>query len=87
MTRTLIHETWGDHAALLARSASAPSGSVGVVQPQVAVVATPDDPLRLEYGGVLEHVSVTYETYGELNAARDNAVLLCHALTLSLIHI
>jgi homoserine O-acetyltransferase len=81
VTRTLIHETWGDHAALLARSTSAPSGNVGVVQPQVAVVATPEDPLKLEYGAALEHVSVTFETYGELSAERDNAVLLCHALT------
>lgn len=81
MTRTLMHETWGDHAALLARSEWGTSGGVGVVHPQVATVATPEHPLKLEVGGTLPHVTVTFETYGELNAKRDNAVLLCHALT------
>ena len=76
----LVHETWGDHAALLARSHGS-SGGVGVVKPQTLTVATAENPLRLEYGGVLNDVCVTFETYGELNAAKDNAVLLCHALT------
>jgi homoserine O-acetyltransferase/O-succinyltransferase len=40
-----------------------------------------DQPLALEVGGQLEGVTVTYETYGELNAARDNAILVCHALS------
>ncbi len=77
---TLVHETWGDHAALLARSQDGSAG-VGVVRPQTLTVATPDDPLRLEYGSTLSEVCVTFETYGELNTAKDNAVLLCHALT------
>lgn len=34
-----------------------------------------------ECGGVLPEVEVQYETYGRLNAARDNVILLCHALT------
>ena len=77
---TLVHETWGDHAALLARSQET-GGGVGLVRPQTLTVASPDNPLRLEYGGVLSEVCVTFETYGELNAAKDNTVLLCHALT------
>lgn len=81
MQRTLIHETWGDHAALLARSAADAAGSVGTVTPQVVEVATPERPLALEYGDTLEHVAVAFETYGELNAAGDNAILVCHALT------
>ena len=80
MTRTLVHETWGDHAALFARTRR-DAGGVGLVTPQVVEVATPENPLRLEYGGTLEHVSVTFETYGELSAAGDNAILICHALT------
>jgi len=40
-----------------------------------------DQPLQLELGGQLAGVTVTYETYGELNAARDNAILLCHAIS------
>ena len=38
-------------------------------------------PLPLDGGGVLERVEVAYETYGEISAERDNAVLVCHALT------
>jgi homoserine O-acetyltransferase/O-succinyltransferase len=79
--RRLVHETWGDHAALLARSVHASDGSVGIVRPQVIDVASPGDPLRLELGGRLDHVAVAYETYGELDARADNAVLVCHALT------
>ncbi|HKI58626.1 MAG TPA: homoserine O-acetyltransferase [Trueperaceae bacterium] len=79
--RTLVHETWGDHAALIARSRANPDGSVGTVVPQVMDVATPADPLPLELGGRLQRVAIAYETYGELNARGDNAVLVCHALT------
>lgn len=43
---------------------------------------TLEGPLELELGGRrLEEVTVAYETYGELNAARDNAVLVCHAIS------
>ena len=38
-------------------------------------------PFRLEAGGSLQPVSVRYAVYGELNERRDNAVLVCHALS------
>ncbi|GHT36006.1 homoserine O-acetyltransferase [Planctomycetales bacterium] len=38
-------------------------------------------PFKLEHGGVLSEIRITYETYGELNDAKDNAVLVCHALS------
>ncbi|MDR1289621.1 MAG: homoserine O-acetyltransferase, partial [Planctomycetaceae bacterium] len=38
-------------------------------------------PIKLERGGCLSEVRVTYETYGELNARKDNAVLICHAIS------
>ncbi|HVT13498.1 MAG TPA: homoserine O-acetyltransferase [Fimbriimonadaceae bacterium] len=37
--------------------------------------------LQCEAGGYLEEVTVAYETFGKLNAAADNAVLACHALS------
>ncbi|HAM22635.1 MAG TPA: homoserine O-acetyltransferase [Actinobacteria bacterium] len=37
--------------------------------------------LDLELGGSLPEVTVAYETWGTLNAARDNAILVQHALT------
>ncbi len=39
------------------------------------------EPLKLELGGELKMVRVAYSTYGQLNASKDNAVLVCHALT------
>jgi len=77
----LVHETWGDHAALLARHSTGGEASVGLVQSQLVDVATPRDPLRLQYGEVLERVAVAYETYGTLNPEGTNAVLVTHALT------
>ena len=38
-------------------------------------------PFRLEAGGELQPVSIRYAVYGELNERRDNAVLVCHALS------
>jgi len=38
-------------------------------------------PLALDGGGMLSPVEIAYETYGALSPARDNAILVCHALT------
>lgn len=55
-----------------------PAGSVGLVSPQLARF---DQPLTLECGKTLPVYELIYETYGVLNAARDNAILICHALS------
>lgn len=54
------------------------SDSVGIVAPQRAHF---DQPLALRSGALLPAYDLVYETYGELNAARSNAVLVCHALS------
>ncbi|MBT7637082.1 MAG: homoserine O-acetyltransferase, partial [Rhodospirillaceae bacterium] len=36
---------------------------------------------KLELGAALDPVVLAYETYGTLNAAADNAILLCHGYT------
>jgi homoserine O-acetyltransferase len=38
-------------------------------------------PVRLDCGRDLHGVRIAYETYGELSEARDNVVLVCHALS------
>ncbi len=38
-------------------------------------------PFALEGGGRLDEVTLSYETWGELNSEASNAILLCHALT------
>lgn len=48
---------------------------------QTITVATPDDPFVTEHGDTLRHIDLTFETWGALNEARDNAVLVIHALT------
>ena len=57
---------------------SSESHSVGVVEPRVARF---EEPLALACGRELAGYELVYETYGELNARRSNAVLVCHALS------
>jgi len=59
---------------------STPPGSVGVVTPQLLRF---DSPLQLSSGAAIGGYSLMFETYGELNASRSNAVLICHALNAS----
>ncbi len=55
-----------------------PSDSVGLVTPQRHHFT---EPLALDCGRELPQYELVYETYGTLNAARSNAVLICHALS------
>ncbi|HYR32703.1 MAG TPA: homoserine O-acetyltransferase [Burkholderiales bacterium] len=54
--------------------------SVGAARAQAAHF---DRPIKLKSGAELPSFDLAYETYGELNAARSNAVLVCHALNAS----
>ena len=53
-------------------------GSVGLVRPQRARF---EQAIELDSGRSLPGYELVYETYGELNAARSNALLVCHALS------
>jgi homoserine O-acetyltransferase len=54
------------------------SDDVGLVQPQDFVSARP---FTFKSGQTIPGFTLRYETYGALNATRDNAVLICHALS------
>lgn len=54
------------------------SSSVGIVQTQYLTLP---EPLVLQCGETLPEITVAYETYGRLSGTRDNAVLVCHALS------
>jgi homoserine O-acetyltransferase len=53
-------------------------GSVGPVETRYVDLP---DPIRLDCGRLLHPVRIAYETYGELSTRRDNAILVCHALS------
>jgi len=55
-----------------------PENSVGIVTPQLFRF---EEPLALRSGKVLKTYELMVETYGELNAERSNAILICHALS------
>jgi homoserine O-acetyltransferase len=51
---------------------------VGIVRPRDYTHA---GPFTFKSGQVIQGFTLRYETYGSLNATRDNAVLVCHALS------
>lgn len=55
-------------------------GSIGTVTPQAMHFA---QALPLQSGASLSDYTLVYETYGQLNASKSNAVLVCHALNAS----
>ncbi|SDB26540.1 homoserine O-acetyltransferase [Desulfonatronum thiosulfatophilum] len=56
-------------------------GRLEPVRTQTVTFEGPGETLHLESGQTLHPITVAYETYGELNERRDNAVLVCHALS------
>ncbi len=52
--------------------------SVGIVQTQYYTI---EEKIKFESGVEFSPITVAYETYGQLNEAKDNAILLIHALT------
>ncbi len=56
----------------------AAAGSVGTVETRFLDLPTP---LALDCGRILHPIRIAYETYGTLAPARDNVILVCHALS------
>ena len=69
----MSHETLGSNAEA--------GASVGLVATRHVRLFDEESPFVLESGETLAPVDVAYETYGELNAERSNAIVFCHALT------
>ena len=67
-------------AGFLFRDAQVPGVKPVIVTPQTMRF---NQPLTLQSGAVLPSYELVYETYGQLNADRSNAVLICHALNAS----
>lgn len=55
--------------------------SVGLVATRHFTFAEPPEALTLAGGQKLGPITLAYETYGQLNEQRDNAILICHALS------
>ncbi len=68
-------------AYLIVVMAETGKNSVGVVRTQTIRVVEPDEPLKLGRGRKPAPINMAYETYGQLNEARDNVVLICHVLS------
>jgi homoserine O-acetyltransferase len=52
--------------------------SVGIVEPKTVEIK---QSLKLDCGKTLDNFSLVYETYGKLNEKKNNAILICHALS------
>jgi homoserine O-acetyltransferase len=65
-------------AEVMETTERAEPGEVGLVEPHDFVS---NEPFVFDSGQTLPGFTLRYETYGRLNAARDNAILVCHALS------
>ncbi len=63
---------------MTAPTPDAATGSLGTVETRFLELPRP---LSLDCGRELPHVRIAYETYGRLSPARDNVILVCHALS------
>ena len=57
------------------------STTASTVETRFQVIATADDPFVFADGKSLDNVTLAYETYGEISEAKDNVILLFHALS------
>lgn len=55
--------------------------SVGLVEKKYHVFAEPPNEMLLENGTTFGPIQIAYETYGRMSKAKDNVILVLHALT------
>src|SRR5258708_6837370 len=65
-------------ARMASRASKIAAGSAGTVETRFLDLP---EPLVLDCGRTLHPVRIAYETYGTLSPARDNVILVCHALS------
>lgn len=82
LTKTKVRSTHAEHPHLnyIGCNAAPESVSIGIVEARSMKF---EYPLQLRSGVQLSSYTLVYETYGALNAERNNAVLVCHALNSS----
>ena len=82
MARPRVRNTQGDVAGKVHAAYAAPiMDHPDIPSRDTHQSATFDGRFMLDCGAALSSVTVAYRTYGTLNAARSNAILVCHALT------
>ena len=64
--------------AMATRASKSAAGSAGTVDTEFLDLP---DPVALDSGRTLHPIRIAYETYGTLSPARDNVILVCHALS------
>ena len=72
------HYTSNNATSITNMPDSIPADSVGLVKTQFKTIKKS---LPLDCGRTLPEFTLAYETYGELNQAKSNALLICHALS------
>lgn len=55
--------------------------NIGIVKTQYFTIDEPSQEFPLESGKKLKAIKVAYETYGNLNKKKSNAILICHSLS------
>jgi homoserine O-acetyltransferase len=66
---------------MLRQEGKSPGSGVGIVKTKYFTFAEGNERFNLTLGGKLGPITVAYETYGELNEDKSNAILIVHALS------
>lgn len=79
-SRAKTREAWGNQSFKGSGESSRPR-SLGMIETMFFTFPEAAQPFRFESGEELGPITIAYETYGQLNHDKSNAILICHALT------